>query len=78
MLKSSAVKRTIFNNYNVVRTIVNQSDVMVYGDLRVGQEKLSAFIGNWICENNESTTVNGMSEVTEEQVIYIIRKFTTR
>ncbi|KAL5236595.1 hypothetical protein ACI65C_004005 [Semiaphis heraclei] len=43
--KLTAWRRTIFNDFRVVRTNVTTSNVMIYGDLEVGHEKLSSFIG---------------------------------
>ncbi|XP_050426910.1 legumain-like isoform X3 [Adelges cooleyi] len=37
--------RSIFNQYQTVRTAVDMSNVMVYGDFHVGFDKLSSFIG---------------------------------
>jgi len=43
--KQSARKRTIFNDFSLTRSNVTKSNVMIYGDLEVGREKLSSFIG---------------------------------
>ncbi|KAL4100790.1 hypothetical protein QTP88_020819 [Uroleucon formosanum] len=43
--KKSARKRTIFNDFSLTRSNVTKSNVMIYGDLEVGKEKLSSFIG---------------------------------
>ncbi|XP_060858673.1 legumain-like [Metopolophium dirhodum] len=43
--RQSARKRTIFNDFSVARMNVTKSNVMIYGDLETGSEKLSSFIG---------------------------------
>eukprot|EP00102_Acyrthosiphon_pisum_P012477 XP_008181646.1 PREDICTED: legumain [Acyrthosiphon pisum] len=43
--RQSARKRTVFNDFSVARVNVTQSNVMIYGDLETGSEKLSSFIG---------------------------------
>jgi len=43
--RQSARKRTVFNDFIVARVNVTQSNVMIYGDLETGSEKLSSFIG---------------------------------
>lgn len=43
--KEIADKRTVLNNFNYIRTRVKLSNVMPYGDFRVGRDKLSDFIG---------------------------------
>lgn len=44
-VKELVEKRTVLNHFNYIRTRVTLSNVMPYGDFRVGQDKLSAFIG---------------------------------
>lgn len=38
-------KKTVLRHFNNIRSKVKLSNVMPYGDFRVGQNKLSAFIG---------------------------------
>lgn len=42
---ASEEKRTVFNAFTNIRHRVNTSNVMVYGDFRIGHQKLSSFIG---------------------------------
>lgn len=37
--------RTVLNHFNYIRTMVKESNVMPYGDFRVGLDKLSAYMG---------------------------------
>lgn len=69
-LESSAKKRTVFNDFKVVRTNVTESNVMVYGDFDTGHEKLSAFIGYRQCEK-DSTSAKRVSRTDKRKVNYL-------
>ncbi|XP_015367844.1 PREDICTED: legumain-like [Diuraphis noxia] len=79
--KLSARRRTIFNDFRVVRTNVSKSNVMIYGDLELGSEKLSSFIGytgnddvqsSYVKQSNEFNIKNTVSsrDVYESNIQY--------
>ncbi|XP_022166863.1 legumain-like [Myzus persicae] len=61
--KQSARKRTVFNDFTVTRTNVTKSNVMIYGDLDTGSEKLSSFIGYRGSGGDDSSFVQQSDEL---------------
>lgn len=61
----SADNVTIFKDFSIVRSRVDESNVMIYGDFHVGKEKFSKFIGYSISES-----VSPLNGHTPENSVY--------